>query len=188
MISQLAHEAQIDINNRKRQQYAVIVAVDLHGGFSKDGAIPWNEPHDLQWFKTITSGHICVMGRTTYDSINSKMGERGEVSVLPGRRCFVVTSTPLPRNNATVVSSLSEVDKYVSFEDIDNGITTFFIGGEKIYSEGIAKANTAYVTVVNAEVDADLFFPTKYLQKHFRLVSAKRHPEAPNLRFTTWQR
>lgn len=170
------------------KHHNIIVAVDLEGGFSKGGKIPWNEPDDLKWFKTTTVGHVCVMGRKTYEDINERMGDRGESQVLPGRQSFVVTSSPLPRNNATVISSLSDVDKYVTLDEINKGKKIFFIGGERIYREAIAKADTVYVTVVNAEVDADLFFPTKYLQTHFRLISAKKHPDAPNLRFTTWVR
>lgn len=170
------------------RQHNIIAAVDLHGGFSKDGKIPWDEPHDFRWFKETTKDSICVMGRKTYDDINARMGERGEIEVLPGRKSFVVTSSPLPRENAAVISSINDVDKHVTLEDVEQGKKIFFIGGERIYREAIAKADTAYITVVNAEVEADLFFPTKYLQACFRLTSVQKHPEAPNLRFTTWTR
>lgn len=183
MISQY----QAEMNAVPRQQYAVIVAVDLAGGFSKDGVIPWNYPDDLEWFKMQTTNHICVMGRKTYDDINQRMGSKGDESVLPNRRCFVVTSTPLPKNNATAVSCIGEVDKYLTPADAES-TTVFFIGGESVYREGIAKSNTAYITVVNKEVEADKFFPVKYLMRHFRLDKMFKHEGQTDLRFTVWKR
>lgn len=183
-----ARENQNMINNRKRQQYAAIVAVDLRGAFSRNGEIPWNYPDDFKWFQEVTNGHICVMGRATYDDINKRLGKKGATSVLPGRRCFVVTSSPLPRDNATAVSSIGQVDKYLTPEDADNGLTVFFIGGEKIYREGIAKADTLYITVVNKEVEGDKFFPTNYTLKHFNVQRVLEKETTPDIRFTVWSR
>lgn len=183
-----AQESQRTLDATARQQYAVIVAVDEAGGFSKDGQIPWHYPEDFKWFKDTTAGHICVMGRTTYNDINDRLGDKAAESVLPGRRCFVVTSSPLPRSNATAVSSISEVDQHVAFDGVDNGLTVFFIGGEGIYREGIAKANVAYVTIVNKDVEADKFFPVDYMSKYFELTNVKATASSPELRFTTWRR
>lgn len=182
-----AQESQRIINETPRQRYACIVAVDLCGGFGKDGKIPWHYPKDFKWFQDKTKGHICVMGRATYDDINQMIGEKGKDSVLPNRKVFVVTSKPLPRDNAIVVSSIGEVDKHLTFEDADNR-TVFFCGGERIYSEGIAKCDTLYITVVNKEVDADRFFPTQYTLKHFNQDKVFEVDGEPDLKFTVWKR
>ena len=45
-----------------------IFAADHYGGIGFRGSVPW--PHnssDLKHFKTLTEGHIVVMGRRTYD-------------------------------------------------------------------------------------------------------------------------
>ncbi len=183
-----AQRTQAEINAVPRQQYSVIVAVDEAGAFSKDGKIPWHYPEDFKWFQAQTKGHICVMGRTTYDDITNHLGDKAAESVLPGRRCFVVTSTPLAKNNATAVTSISEVDKYLTPEDAEQGKIVFFIGGERIYSEGITKANTAFVTIVNKNVEGDRHFPTKYLMKHFTVDKVYKHETSPDLRFTIWKR
>lgn len=183
-----AQRTQAEINAQPRQQYSVIVAVDEEGAFSKDGKIPWHYPEDFKWFQSQTKGHICVMGRTTYDDITNHLGDKAAESVLPGRRCFVVTSTPLPQNNATAVSSISEVDKYLTPEDAEQGKIVFFIGGERIYREGIAKASTAFVTIVNKNVEGDRHFPTNYLMKHFTVDKVYKHESSPDLRFTIWKR
>lgn len=174
------------INTRKRQQYAVIVAVDERGGFSKDGQIPWHYPEDFKWFQQHTSGHICVMGRTTYDDINKRLGDKAAVSVLPNRKCFVVTSSPLPRDNAIAVPNIGAVDKHLTEEDIDKVV--FFIGGERIYREGIAKADMAFITIVNKDVEADRFFPVNYILKHFEQDKVFKVDAVPELRFVTFRR
>lgn len=179
---------QDEINNTPRQQYAVIAAVDQRGGFSKDGQIPWNYPDDFKWFQHRTKGHICVMGRVTYDDINARLGDKAAVSVLPDRRCYVVTSTPLPRNNATAVASLGDVDKLLTHEDAEQGRIVFFCGGERVYREGIAKAQTAYITVVNKDVEADRFFPVSYLMKMFTEDKMFKTEATDDIRFTTWKR
>lgn len=175
------------INETPRQRYACIVAVDERGAFSKDGKIPWSYPEDFKWFQTQTKGHICVMGRTTYDDIINHLGSKSDNSVLPGRKCFVVTSTPLPKNNAIAVASLSEVDKHLSFEDAEQRIV-FFCGGERIYSEGIAKSDTVIITVVNKDVEGDRHFPVNYVMKHFQMDKMFKSDSAPDLRFTIWKR
>jgi dienelactone hydrolase len=57
--------AQQALDQMPRTKYAAIVAVDLMGGFSVGGKIPWYYPEDFKWFQQQTKGHICVMGRTT---------------------------------------------------------------------------------------------------------------------------
>lgn len=183
-----AARTQQAINETPRQQYACIVAVDERGAFSKDGKIPWHYPEDFKWFQNHTKGHICVMGRTTYDDINARLGDKAADSVLPNRRCFVVTSSPLPRNNATAVASISDVDKHLTFDDADQGRIVFFIGGERIYKEGIAKCNTVYTTVVNKDVEGDRQFPVNYVLKHFVQDKLFKIETAPDLRFVIWKR
>lgn len=188
LIQKRAAESQQIINDAKRLQFSAIVAVDEAGGFAKDGKIPWDYPSDLKWFMKMTKGHICVMGRATYDELMSRPGASDRVDILPGRKSFVVTSSPLPKDNAVAISTLSDVDKHVSFEEIDSGKTVFFIGGERIYSEGIAKCNKVYVSVINKRFDTDRHFPTKYLTANFNVENVDRDTGSQDLVFTTWVR
>lgn len=181
-----AQRSQQEINNRPRQKYGCIVATDMQGAFAKDGKIPWTYTEDLQWFKAHTTGHICVMGRATYDDLNERMGDKGETSVLINRRVFVVTSTPLPRNNATAVSCIGDIDILLTEDDLTKIV--WFCGGEQIYREGIAKSDVLYITAVNQNVTGDRFFPTKYALKHFVVDKEFKKETAPDLHFTIWKR
>lgn len=148
---------------------AVIVAVDLMGGFSKAGKIPWHYGEDFMWFQSITNEHICVMGRTTYDDIDKKMGDRGADEVLPGRECYVITSKPLERFNAIPISSIEALAEYRTEHNALK--TVFFIGGERIYKESVLMVDEAYITVINTIVDCDRFFPVEYVAEHFKTTS-----------------
>ena len=179
-------KVQHEINELPRQQYRCIVAVDERGAFSKDGKIPWSYTEDFKWFKTKTTGGICVMGRGTYDSIVAHLGEKANNSVLPDRKCYVVTSTPLPMNNATAIPSIAALDKMLLPDDINTPV--FFCGGEQIYSEAIAKCQELLITVVNKDIDGDRFFPVAYTLKHFELAKVMKTPDIDELRFTVWIR
>lgn len=72
----------------------IIMAVDEAGGFGKNGKLPWHFKEDMAFFKTHTMGKCCVMGRKTYDEINSIVGDRGKEKLLAGRVSWVLTRNP----------------------------------------------------------------------------------------------
>jgi dihydrofolate reductase len=182
-----AKERQQLLYAAKPIQRALIVAVDMHGGFTKGGEIPWYFPKDLKWFADHTKNQICVMGRVTYDSINAKLGEKAKESVLPERKCFVVSNTLTELPNATVIKTLSEVTQHLTDDELDKK-TVFFIGGEKIYRESISLANIVFVTVINGVYQCDKYFPTDYLMEHFDTDKVYKHEDVPECRFTVWKR
>jgi dihydrofolate reductase len=183
-----AQERQQMIDNDPHYKYAVIAAVDLDRGFSKAGEIPWHYPADLKWFKQITSGHICVMGKTTYEDINKRLGEKAKDSVLPDRKCFVVSSILKQEDivNATVIQNIYNVVNLLTDDDVDK--TIFFIGGKRVFQEGISLADTVYLTAVNETFGCDKFFPVEYIDKYFTLDTMHKAATAPNLRFLTFVR
>ncbi|MDN5804953.1 MAG: dihydrofolate reductase, partial [Microlunatus sp.] len=62
-----------------------IAAVARNGVIGAGGDIPWRIREDLARFKALTTGHVLIMGRKTYDSIGRP---------LPGRTTVVVTRDP----------------------------------------------------------------------------------------------
>ena len=186
---QQAYEHQQAIDSAPRWKYAVIAAVDLDRGFSKNGEIPWYYKEDFAWFKKITTNQICVMGRATYEDINKRMGDKGKESVLPSRQCFVVSSTLKQEDvhNATVIKYIYDITHYLLYDDIETK-TIFFIGGDRIFKEGIALANTVYLTVINKTFGCDKFFPVEYVEKYFTHDTTHQAEGATDLRFLTYKR
>ena len=183
-----AAERQALIDSAPRQKYAIIAAVDAEGGFGKDGKIPWYYPEDFRWFQSQTKGNICVMGKATYVEINEKNGEKGATSVLPDRKCFVISSTldqaDVP--NATVVSDLYAVDTLLSDEDIEK--TVFYIGGEQVFTQALSRADRVLITAINATHGCDRFFPTHSLDKLFRVNKVYKSEHTNDLRFVEYIR
>jgi len=162
-----------------QQKYAIIAAVEInHGGFSYNGDIPWYYPEDFKHFKEQTMGHICIMGRNTYEDINKRLGEKAKDSVLPDRKCFVVSKTLTELPNATVIPNIRHVEFYT--EDTDNPV--YIIGGRRLFIEGIAIADELHLTIVNKEVDCDMFFPIKTVGNKFKVDSVK-DTENPEIKF-----
>jgi dihydrofolate reductase len=60
----------------------LVAAVADNGVIGNAGDIPWRIPADFAHFKTLTLGHVLVMGRATYESIGR---------ALPGRTTIVLT-------------------------------------------------------------------------------------------------
>lgn len=148
-------------------KYSVIVAVDLKYGFSKNNKIPWHYPEDLQHFRKLTQNGICVMGRHTYEEINTKMQERnlGNDSVLPTRQCFVLSNTLTSLPNATVIKSLTELEAHIPYDS-----HVFLIGGQSIFDVGLDVADIVHISKIFVDYDCDQFFDIDKLSKNFTLL------------------
>src|SRR5690554_8215282 len=68
----------------QNKEIAIIVIVDENYGIGKDGDLLCHLPNDLKHFKKLTTGHIIIMGRKTYESLPN--------GALPNRINIVITS------------------------------------------------------------------------------------------------
>lgn len=134
----------------------MIVAVDENGGFGKDKQIPWHFKKDFDFFKTTTSGSVCVMGKNTYlDMVAIKTNRGLEIGkdILPNRKCYVVSSQ---LKHVTGAELVHEVPEYIT--------EYFIIGGSQLYNEYVERADEIYLTQICADYSCDSFFPMDKLQ------------------------
>lgn len=124
---------------------SLIAVVDEQFGLGKENALLCYLPADLQHFKQLTMGKPIVMGRKTFDSIGKP---------LPGRMNIVISHQRLNIEGVTVVDSLDK-----AFELTKNFPEVMVIGGASIYQQTFLKAQIIYLTKINAQLDADVFFP-----------------------------
>lgn len=126
--------------------------MDKERGIGKKNALPWYIPDDLKRFRKLTTGHAVIMGRKTFESILQRNGKP-----LPNRTNIVVTRDPnFKSEECVVVHSLEEaLEKAKKIEKQE----IFVIGGGQIFEQTIDKADRLYVTLVDAEFEADVFFP-----------------------------
>lgn len=159
------------------QSISVIVAVDSQGGFSKNGKIPWHFTEDFQHFRALTLGHTCVMGRTTYEDINDRLGDNAHPDVLPNRRNIVLTKTIPFLSNAETCESFDDLQHIIN----DTTDDVFFIGGESIFKYGLSIADTVYLTHIPGNYECELIFPISTLMFEFTMLT--KHTTQTGLTF-----
>lgn len=128
-------------------QLILIAAVARNGAIGKDNQLLWRLPEDLKFFKRTTLGCPVIMGRKTFESIGRP---------LPGRRNVVVTrQAEWHHDGVDTAHSLKNALTLVKDED-----RVFVIGGGELYAQALPQADQLILTEVDAEFDADTFFPT----------------------------
>ena len=136
----------------------------------KNNELIYHISEDLQRFKKITSGHIVIMGRKTFESIGK---------VLPNRINIVVTrNLNFQAENVIVTHSLDEALRLAELKSPDDEV--FVIGGGQIYEEAISKADKLYLTIVEGSPDADTFFPD---YSDFKKVVFEESHESDGLKY-----
>lgn len=134
-----------------------VVAVATDGAIGRDGDLPWHYPADLRHFKDLTTGHVLLMGRATYESLPGPLPERTHVVLsrtqTPGTDDDGVLWTPDPEDALTLARTL-ECDLFV-------------IGGAEIYALLADRIDEWWVTRVPETVpDADTHFDPAWLDGH----------------------
>ena len=127
---------------------SIIVAKAKNNIIGKDNKLLWNLPADLKRFKELTTGHVIIMGRKTFESIGK---------VLPNRKHIIFSQNrdlKYDDENVEVVHSMLEIKEY-----IDNDEENFVIGGAMIYNLLMPHVTKMYVTQVNKDFEGDAFFP-----------------------------
>ena len=139
----------------------------------KNGQLLWRIPEDLKRFKTLTMGHPIIMGRKTFESIGK---------VLPGRTNIVITRDKnFSFPDAVIVHSLEDATQKAEGLDPKE---TFIIGGGEIYAQALAHADRLYLTVVESDIEGNVFFPA---YKHLftkKTREEKRTDEKTGLSYT----
>ena len=124
---------------------SLIAALAADRVIGMEGAMPWNLPADLAWFKRNTLNKPVIMGRLTFESIGRP---------LPGRLNIVVSRQPGATEGVTWVASLDEAIKAAG--DVPE---IMVIGGGRIYEQMLKRADRLYLTHIDAEVEGDTQFP-----------------------------
>src|SRR5262245_8209875 len=122
--------------------------MDRKRGIGVDNKLPWRLSADLKRFRELTMGHHTIVGRKTFESIGR---------ALPGRRMIVVTRDVNYKADGCDVAH--SVEAAIKLECERGESEVFICGGAEIYAQTIGGADRMYLTLVDAEVVADTFFP-----------------------------
>ena len=136
---------------------AAVVAIGKNRELGKGGKLLWHIPDDLKRFKRLTKGHPIIMGRKTFESIVGYVG-----GPLPDRTNIVVTRNPdvyrdLRNPDILVAGSLEEA---IDIAKQQPGADEIHIGGgAELYKQALPMIDKLYLTLIDAEGEADSFFP-----------------------------
>lgn len=125
----------------------IVVAMARNRAIGANNQLLWHLPADLKHFKEITTGHPIIMGRKTYESIGKPLPNRTNIVISRKQDWF--------EEGILIVGSIKEALKFA--KKIDEEI--FIIGGGNIYEQTLDKTDRLEVTLVDAEPNADVFFP-----------------------------
>ena len=130
---------------------SAIVAVDNNWGIGYNGDLLEHIPEDLKYFQALTTGHVVVMGRKTWDSLPKKP--------LKDRLNIVISSQPRgPLGEMAFSIPMEEAKVRVAMAGNDE--EWFIIGGGSIYKEFLSICDRVYVTKIYKDHDnVDTYFP-----------------------------
>ena len=113
----------------------------------KDGDLPWRLPDDQRFFRRTTLGKPIIMGRKTFEEIGRP---------LPKRRNIVLSRRGLDAEGVEVATTLEAA---LALARSDAPGEAFIIGGAEIYSLALPMTDRLYMTLIDAELDGDTWFP-----------------------------
>lgn len=124
----------------------MIAAVGKNLELGKNNDLIWHFKEDMKFFRDQTMGKPMIMGIKTLESLPK---------LLPGRKHIVLTSRNLELDPAVlVVHSIDELLEVVSeYPEV------MVIGGASIYRQMLDYSDKLILTEIDAESDADVYFP-----------------------------
>lgn len=128
--------------------------------------LPWHLPKDLAHFKARTLNKAVVMGRKTFESIGKP---------LPGRRNIVLTrQADFKVSGIEVFSNLDALlDQVIASE-------LMVIGGAEIYQLFMPLATQMNLTLIDADIPGDVFFPIWQTEAWEIMFQEKQSKDAQN--------
>ena len=126
------------------KSFQAIAAMSLNRVIGAGNKIPWHLPEDFKWFKKMTTGHIIVMGRKTFESIGKP---------LPNRETVVLSRSQFHFPSVRTISELDQIDLAQETREV------FICGGAEIYRQALPLCSDLFLTLVKRVVEGDRFFP-----------------------------
>lgn len=127
---------------------SIIVAKGKNNIIGKENKLLWTLPADMQRFRELTTGHVIIMGRKTFESIGR---------VLPNRKHIIFSQNPdfkVEDENVEIVHSMLQIQQYIEDEN-----ENFVIGGAMIYNLLMPYVTKMYVTEIDKDFEGDTVFP-----------------------------
>ena len=159
----------------------LIAAVDNNWAIGLKNRLLVSIPNDMKFFRETTMNHVVVMGRKTLESFPNGLPLKKRVNIVFSRNADYKVKDAIMV--ADVDELLAELDKYEN-EDV------YVIGGESIYKLLLPYCDTAYITKIDYEYEADAFFPNLDKDDEWEIVEEGEEETCFDLeyKFTVYKR
>ena len=128
----------------------LIAAVDSNWAIGNKGELLVRIPSDHKNFREITTGKVVVLGRKTIETFPQGQPLKNRTNIILSRdKSYSVKDAAVVHS---VEELLEEVKKY-------NSDDVYIIGGESIYAQLLKYCDTAHITKIDHEYEADAYFP-----------------------------
>lgn len=126
---------------------SLIAAIGKNNELGVNNNLIWHLSEDLKYFKKVTSDKTIIMGRKCFESLPGLLPNRKHI-VLTNNKDYQVPGVIVYHNIDDVINYIKNTNK-----------ECFIIGGGKIYELFLPYCKTLYLTEINAEEKADVYFP-----------------------------
>ena len=127
--------------------YAIVHA-DRKWGIGKNNDMMFSLPKDMKFFRETTMGHTVVMGGNTLRSFPNQKPLKNRVNI--------VLSRGQVRDDCIIVRSYDELKAEMKKRENED---IYVIGGGEVYKALLPYCDGAWVTKVDADGGAEVFFP-----------------------------
>ena len=154
---------------------SIIAAIGRNRELGQGNQLIWHIKEDLKNFKDLTMGKYIVMGKNTYESLPRH---------LEGRKYVVLSS------------SLDNIDNGILFKDFDKLLEfvnnldeeVMIIGGARVYRLFLPYATKLYLTEIDSEEKADVYFPKFNKDNYTRNVVSSNEVNGLKYSFVIYER
>jgi dihydrofolate reductase len=158
---------------------SAILASTSYGAIGFRGTLPWPKHlEDLQQFKELTTNHIVVMGRKTWDDPMMP-------TPLPNRANCVFSNRPLENPLDARLLTGDVCDNLKLLEQQFHNKEIFVIGGQSLYEEALPVIKRVYLTRIKGEYFADAKLNLERWLASFTIRSVR---PGQNCTYEVWER
>lgn len=139
-----------------------ILNCDKKYGIGKRNGLLFSLPLDMKFFRETTKGHVVCMGENTLLSFPNQKPLKNRTSIVLSQD---------PTHNYDDVVNVHNFDEFLKkIKEYEINDIVFVIGGASIYRQTLPYVDEVYLTKVNADGGAEVFFVNLDEHPDFKLI------------------
>lgn len=154
---------------------SIVAAVGKNNELGRGNDLIWHIKEDLKNFKDLTMGKYIVMGKNTYESLPRH---------LEGRKYVVLSSSLDNIDNGILFKDFNKLLEFVN--NLDEEV--MIIGGARVYKLFLPYATKLYLTEIDSEEKADVYFPEFNKEVYTRNVVSSNEVNGLKYSFVIYER